>query len=523
MAIGRAKKTSAASHREPEPARANVFYPVALRVCALLLLVSTAQAQPIVILPTEVPNGAARTQSPAPDPVAQDPNAPTSKLNYGASLRAIVTDNGNLGTRETKRSDVFTELRPFVTGSANRPDGFGAFAYTPRFVRSAHGTEPNKVIQEFLGYGDMTLGSDQFRLSTRGLLTQSSLSPFGPVTTDPATAPASNRANYKRFDLSPYFLADYQLRYRAGYLDPGLTELRATEQALIGTARSNNDLSRFGWQFSAQDSQRRFENGYHYGAASMILTALFAQSPEFRAGLSANYSKVDIVIDDAGRNRGWGPGVLAHWTPSERTSLYATAARQYYGNTGNLRFTIRGQDWTFALNGQRALVSPLDAGVLYLDPSQQFGAGDGRPLNNPIVDRLIRQELVYPTGTLFSTGITLPTVTLQTGVNASWGIVGQNNSLLMSMFSLRRTLVPISDDGTVGLPRFNGPIATDTSGGFIIFRRDITQDTWMILRGSISNWRNDGSDAVTRLGAVSASYYTRFTPNLGGLVELRTR
>ena len=445
----------------------------------------------------------------------------------GAAARLTWTDNAALTSNTTKKSDVLSEISPSVLATANRPDARGTVSYGLRAINALNNTIPNALLHDFRGFGDLGLGSERLRLTARGFATNGVGSPFALSSVDAATTPATNRVLYKRLELSPYFLgriddvADYQIRYRAGYYDSGVPDLRTNENTLIGTARSNNEFSQIGWQMSAQTSQRRFDNGFDYGTSALVMTAMFASSPAFRAGLSANYSRVAIVVDEQGRSSGWGPGFLMSFTPSERTSLNLIGARQYYGDTGSLRLAHRAPSWSFSMNAQRALVSPLETSILFLDPSQQFGIADGRPTNNPIADGLILQGLANPAGTLFVTGLSTAAVTLETGLNASFGIIGGANSVVWTVFSTRRSAVPLTADAQAGLPSSLGGTIISSSGGNVSYRFALSGTSSLILRGTVSNWRNESDDAKSQVQSLSAGYYAQLTPNWRGSFELR--
>ncbi len=456
-----------------------------------------------------------------------DSNLTPSTVTIGATARLTFTDNGALSANTTKKSDLISEVSPAILATANRPDARGTASYGLRAINSYNNTIPNTILHDLRGFGDLGLGSDRLRLSARGFATNGIASPFALSSVDTATTPAANRVLYKRFELSPYYLgridnvADYQIRYRAGYYDSGVPELKTTENSLIATARSDSDFSRLGWQMSAQGSRRRFDNGFDYGSSALIMTAMLAASPAFRAGLSANYSKVEIVVDSQGRTSGWGPGFLANWTPSERTSLSLIGARQYYGDTGSLRFAHRAPSWSFSMNAQRALVSPIETNILFLDPSQQFGVGEGRPTNNPIADGLILQGLANPAGALFVTGLSTAALTLETGLNASFGILGSTNSAVLTLFSSRRAAVPLTADAQAGLPTALGGTIINSNGGIITYRFALSGTSALIFRGTVSNWRNDSGDAQSQVQSLSGGYYAQLSQNWRGSIELR--
>mgnify|MGYP000671526148 CR=1 FL=1 len=469
---------------------------------------------------------AERSSMVAPDTLPVDPSRPPTSLDFGVRARAMFTDNGALQSRDSRRSDTITEINPYVIGTANRPDARGTVSYGVRAFNAQNDTIRDTVNQELRAFGDVSLGSDRLWLSGRALVTDVNASPFAATSADPATTPDANRVRYKQFEVAPYFLgridnfADYQLRYRAGYFDTGLPGLKTTDQSLLGTATSNRDFGRIGWQASAETSQRRYDNGFDYGSSSVILSALFAQSPEFRAGLSAKYSHVDIVVDSSGRNSGVGPGLIARWTPSERTLMHAVAAREYFGNTGQLRFSHRAESWTFALNAQRTLVSPLETSVLFLDPSQQFGSSS-RSTSNSVVDGLMRQGLLNPAGALFSTGLSNAAIALETGVNASVGLVGTRNAFVITLLSSRRSPVQLSPEAIAGLPQFTTGASIDTTGGVASYSRFLSPTSSLILRLSHTSWRNDAATAASRLSSAAVGYYTRWSQRFGGYLELR--
>lgn len=486
---------------------------------------SQSQAQPAI--PAAAATEAERLEALARGAAGLPPPAAPSSFRVGASVWVTATDNGALSSNETKKSDVLTEVNPYVIATANRPDARATLFYGLRAINSLNKTISNRVLHDLRGVGDFALIGDDFRLSARTLVTDINASPFSVNSADAATTPGANRVRYQRYELSPYYIgsignfAEYQLRYRAAYNDSGVPQIKTTEQAVSAIARSNNEASLIGWQSTAQGSQRRFDNDYRYGSSAFSFTAYAAPTPTFRLGVSANYAKVDIVVDDQGRTNGWGPGLYAQWTPSQRTAFSLVAARQYYGNTGSLRLIHRAADWTFSLIGSRALLSPIESNVLFLDPTQEFSINESRPVSNPIVETLIQQGLTSAAGSLFSSGISTAALAMDSRVRASVGYLGSGNSVLFSVYSSRLTGVPLTADARGGLPPVFAGSLIDSNGGGVTYRYAVSAATALLFRASQTNWRNEGADAFTHLRSFSAGYFTRWSPSWGGALEYR--
>jgi uncharacterized protein (PEP-CTERM system associated) len=273
-----------------------------------------------------------------------------------ASLTETFTDNVNLQSDAQARTQWVTDATPGFALLANGPrlklaasGQWHLFAYSNKQpeTRDHQGQyqldAKAKVIDELLFLDAYATSGPQ------------AISAFGPQPGKDNLFALNNRTDVTTWRISPYLrqrfghTADLTLRYTRDGVDAGARNLfgssvGSTVNADLASGRSWHDL---GWGLSY--SRQELDNKLAGASSSQNATAnlRYRLTPHLSATASGGYDKFDYQsLGGRTAGRSWSVGTI--WTPSQRTTVQASAGRRYYGKTGSLLASLRSRHsvWT---------------------------------------------------------------------------------------------------------------------------------------------------------------------------------
>lgn len=463
---------------------------------------------------------------------AQAPSASTGhNLRFLPGVRLMQSYSTNpLRLSAGNEKDGFvTEVSPYLQGSVDRPGLQGDFQLMIRnFYRTA--TTAGIDSSDLLRYAADARVNYQtpgrgFGLDASGSIRDVNLAPFGATGVDPSLVPI-NRTRFAVLSLTPHIdgrfgnFANYRAEYtaRTTQTSGGGNLVDHLDQRIRGSLSSGPRYSRWGWAVNADHQHRDFGSGFTLGRSQAAATLYYYVDSRLRLGASANYAQIDRLVGSKGRDSGWGPGFELDWRPSSRTRLQASLADQYYGSTGNFRFSHRAHRWTFGLDYTRAVVSSSAASVLLFNPASLF-SGDGFAGGyNPVYQALLDQE-VLGGDTVLGAGLLSDAVIYTRQATASLGYATPRGSLMLTAYrSTRdRAVENIVADSSLGA--FSGNL--QQRGVALGMRLNMDRRSSLRLMGRLAESESSTLAAQTRLTSLQASYHTRLSTALAAGVGVR--
>jgi uncharacterized protein (PEP-CTERM system associated) len=267
-------------------------------------------------------------------------------------LTETFTDNVNLANDAQARTQWVTESAPGFVLAANGPrlklaasSQWHFFAYSKKDLPDTHDSQRQyqldakaKVIDELLFLDAYASGGPQ------------GISAFGPQPGKDNLFALGNRTDVNTWRISPYLrqrfghTANLTLRYTRDGVDAGVRNLfgssvGSTVNADLASGQAWHDL---GWGLSY--TRQELDNKLAGASSSQIATAnlRYRLTSHLSATASGGYDKFDYqALGGRTAGRSWSVGTI--WTPSQRTTVQASAGRRYYGKTGSLLATLRSR------------------------------------------------------------------------------------------------------------------------------------------------------------------------------------
>lgn len=333
-------------------------------------------------------------------PPGVQPATPARRTTITPGLwsQATFSDNIDLLPRGSETRGWLLEVSPFVQADLNSPRAVGSLFYAARgLVYGGDTTRSNEVRNDLRASADFRLTDQALRLSTQAYVFDVNRTPFGTASFDPG-ARSTTRTTYQRFDVSPYVVgragqSDYELRYRAGYINPGEGFVSNTLQGLAYAAGTSPGASRYGWISRGDASRYAYENGFDYTATLVEALATWSPTPLLRLGAGGNYASNSALANADGKTGGFGPSLGLDWRPDPRTQVAARWSSTYYSNLVALAAAHQTGRVRVGLTYDRGIRDGNQSGLVYFDPTRVFAtpASSNAALNaerNPSYDML---------------------------------------------------------------------------------------------------------------------------------------
>lgn len=381
--------------------------------CAAAFASAAAFAQPMGMMPTPVPmpgigpraqsQPAAPGSTPLPGTLPDAAGAPsaagdgTVPIGTGAlppgvqgptpARRTVISpglwtqftfsDNIDLQPRGRETRGWLLEVSPFVQADLNSPRAVGSVFYAARgLVYGGDTTRPNDIRNDLRAAADFRITEQALRLSTAAYVFDVNRSPFGTASFDPGSRSVT-RTTFQRFDVSPYVVGrtaqtDYELRYRAGWIDPGQGFVANLAQGLSYAAGTTPGASRYGWISRGDTSRYAYDNGFDYTATLVEALATWSPTPLLRIGAGGNYAANSALANADGKTSGFGPSLGLDWRPDPRTQLAARWSSTYYTNLVAVAAAHQSGRVRIGLTYDSGIRDGNQAGLLYFDPTRVF-------------------------------------------------------------------------------------------------------------------------------------------------------
>lgn len=403
-------------------------------------------------------------------------------------LKETRTDNVFLTPAGTALSAYITEVMPRITIQGDGPLFKLNVDYGLQNLNYSGDTNTNRTNQMLNASSTAVFVSNLFYLDTSAAINQQNQTPFGAVAPNNLNL-STNRLEMRNYSVAPYLKNDFnqdatgELRFIRDTVNTTLGGIyNSNANTVKANLNSGINFKTIDWNLQYYD-QNIFYNrqptitmqnesagtGYHF-------------SSQFALNASVGYEKNNYPATNGQKPEGqtWSAGF--NWTPSDRTSIAATVTRHYYGDA----YMFTANQHTFATVWSLGYNEGLTTSrAQFLIPSATSTSNFLNTLwQSSIPNQAQRQQaidaFILNTGLPSVLNAPINTITdqvyLQKRLQASVAVTGAQNTVLLSVFSLKRDDQSLNtvQDPTANLNNLSN---THQNGANILWNLNLTPRT----------------------------------------------
>ena len=432
------------------------------------------------------------------------------------SLRETFTDNHNL--QAVKESDAITEASAGVrvTGTAGHLRGFLDYSLTGS-VYARHGDAND--LRHFLSAAGTAEALDGWAfVDLRASYTQQAISAFGSQSPDPSLS-NSNRSDVGSLSIAPGVrgrLGSFA-RYEAR-VSYEITRAKGTDAADVENSSallhldSGSAGSVLGWTADLSHNVSDFQAGRRTFSSRARVGVTYLFTRELKVGLTGGTERTDMLTVNGESNATWG--LQAEWTPSERTSLSASAEKRFFGTAHSLRFTHRTPNTVWAFADSRDLSTNSSQGKAGFGSAydlffRQFASVEPDAVRR---DALVRSYLqtngINPNAVVVG-GFLASAATLQRTQSLSFAVVGVRNTVTLQASNSRSKR---ADQVTTVLDDLSTVREVHQRGIVLDWAHRLTPASSISLAASVQRTDGDTSAQQTTLKSITATWTSTLGP-----------
>lgn len=278
--------------------------------------------------------------------------AAKQEIETGISVQETLTDNPLLQAEPAAKSDLVTEIAPYVRVSEDGARLNLAFEYSPRLLLYAGNPDENVVRNYLKADGRAELIENLFFFDAKARVAQDSRSPFGSNQSDSSTSNANLVETYA-LDVSPYLLGKF------GENLSWEVRNRTFWNRSSGTGLDNND--RVSWLASLATPMRLFGSRIEYSrvetsnqtgpddlTTQIARTFLYFQPQSSLRFTAIGGAENNNYTLNARSQAIYGAGI--DWKPTPRTTASAQWQERFFGPSYlvNIDHRTRMTAWNIA-------------------------------------------------------------------------------------------------------------------------------------------------------------------------------
>ncbi len=428
------------------------------------------------------------------------------------SLRETFTDN--LRLQSVKESDAITEASAGIrlTGTGGALRGFLDYSLTGSLY--ARHNDANELRHSLNAAATAEFIDGQGFVDLRASYTQQAISAFGSQSPDPGLS-NGNRSDVGSLSISPYLRGRLggAARYEAR-LSLQTTRAKDTNASDVDNAAASLHLesgatgSALGWSADATHTVADYRAGRRTFDSRVRGAVTYLFHRELRVGLTAGTERTDIVTANGEPNATWG--IQVEWTPTERTSLSASAEKRFFGTAHSLRFAHRTPNTAWALADSRDISTNSTQGSASFGNAydlffRQFTSVEPDAVRRDVLVRsFLQTNGINPNAVLIG-GFLASAATLQRTQSLSVAVVGVRNTVSLRASASRseradKVATVLDDLSTVREVRQRG-LTLD-------WAHHLTPQSTISLTGSYQRSEGDSSSQQTTLKSITATWST---------------
>lgn len=388
--------------------------------------------------------------------VAAPSPAQSWRIEPAFSAQETVTNNVNLTSNESRRSDWVTQLTPSlrVTEKGARTSLIGIVSL-PVLLYARTGKENNNAYPSVDLLGDVALVENWLHVEGRIAISQQYFNPFGgqPLGLENAT---QNRYESDTYRLSPYVKGvtpghvSYELRNNNVWTNVNNTPVTANDfhyTQFKGNAAQTE--STIGWQADFDVNDITVNNGATFRTRLARMQPVYKVDPQLKLVATVGYEENHFPSDDSSDVIYGG---AFEWHPTPRTDVLGSLEHRFFGAGYLFSF-----DHRTPLTVWKVRISRNTSSFPQQLASLPAGGDVSALLNNlfltTIPDAALRQQTVdqfirdrgLPLVLTNALNLYSQEVFLQQSQTASVGLLGTRNTVVLTLFNVRSE--PISASG----------------------------------------------------------------------------
>jgi len=420
--------------------------------------------------------------------------AETWRIEPWVGVEETLTNNVNLDSNATRRSDFVTQLTPgFRVIEKGAHTTLAGTVSLPILLYARTGSENNSVVPQVNLFGNWEIVDHFFFVDGSASVSQEYLTPFGARSDSLANA-NNNRFTGQVYRLSPYIKGDtsdytYTLRDDNTWTKGDASAVNSTyTNDLAGTFQ--RDPRPFGWAVDVDRTTTKFQDQSKQQLELARARGLYQVDPQVLLSVSGGYEHNDLLLETKG-NIIYGAGF--RWRPSERTNVEGTWEHRFFGASYNFVFENRSPLSVWSVAASRNIttypqqLASLSAGTDVATTLNQLFLSR---VTDPAARQALVNQLILDRGlpAVLSSGVNIYSeqITLRESLLATAGILGARNSVFFSLYRLHEE--PITSSGNIP-PEFLGFQNNTQHGANVVWSHTLTP--LMTLTGSV-----DGSRTV---------------------------
>ena len=374
------------------------------------------------------------------------------------SAQETLTNNVNLVTSDSRRSDWVTQLTPSlrVTEKGARTSLVG-FVSLPVLLYARTGSENNNAYPSVDLLGDLTLVENWLHVEGQVTVSQQYFNPFGgqPLGLENAT---QNRYQSDTYRISPYVKGvtpgnvSYELRNNNVWTNVHNTPVTSDD---FRYTQFKGNASRMetaiGWQADFDVNDVIINNGDAFRSRLVRFQPVYKIDPQLKLLATAGYEENHFPTGDTS-NAIYGGAF--EWRPTPRTTVNGSLEHRYFGPGYLFSFDHRTplSVWTLRISRntssypQQLANLPAGADVSALLNGLFLTTIPDPALRQQAIDQFIRDRGL-PSVLSSPLNLYSQQVFLQESQTASVGLLGARNTVVLTIFNVRSQ--PISASGDV--------------------------------------------------------------------------
>ncbi len=456
------------------------------------------------------------------------------KITPTVGLEEIYTDNLYLTPVGSQQSDFITKISPGlgIKGSGRHLKLKAKYELENLAYAKRGGSIDTQ--HQFNGDAHAEVIDNLFFLDGKAAVSQQTISPFGPQATSTANL-SNNRTNVKTYSLSPSLqhrfgsTASTELRYTHDAVDTGLGGLLDSQSDTITFGlNSGTSFRTVGWGLHHTQRNTDYDNAASLKTEETSVSLRYLLTPRLNLTATGGYEKNNYAsLGAKPEGRFWTTGFS--WAPTSRTNVVANAGHRFYGKTFSLLANHRTRNtvWNISYNeditttqAQFSIPATLDTSA-FLNELLRASIPDAQTRQQVVDARMA--DLNLPSSLSYSVNTLTNRVFLQKSWQASVALNGASNTVLLSVFDMRRDAQTARGVDTALLGAGNLALEDNTRqlGTSALWNWRLSPRTNASISTGFTQSRSLATGLTTDTNTFRASLTRQFQPKLKGTLEYR--
>jgi uncharacterized protein (PEP-CTERM system associated) len=451
------------------------------------------------------------------------------------NLAETYTDNLRLTPPGTEKGDFVTQVSPSISVlGIGRSSHFKA-DYVMQNLAYANERSGITTNHQLNAVADAELLRELFFLDGKAAINQQNISAFGPQPANNLNI-TDNRTDVKAWSVSPYLQrrfgqeATAQLRYAYEGTDTNSSSLQnARTDRVQFKIESGPVFKTLAWGVRYSRQKTNYSSVMPLDMEETGLNLNYRVSARLSLTGSAGYESNNYV-SLGGENpsgRFWSAGVV--WTPTERTSISATAGRRFYGDSYSLALSERTRNsiWSVGYHEDITTTQAQFQMPVTIDTANFLNQLWKNSIPNDETRAQAVDAFIRNTGLPSSLAQAVNTFTnrvfLQKSAQASVAVTGVKNTVVVSLFNMRREAQSTQgiDNALLGAGAATLADNTQQLGANAVWNWRLSPRINANLGGTYARVNALSTGDIEHNKSVRLAFVRKFQPKLTGTLELR--